>query len=66
MCANYNLQQFEVFLATDKDKYYLKGANIYIKNYKLNPEDIVSIEQLNAAPKNSQKPHWSDEYSFII
>jgi hypothetical protein len=55
-----------VFLATDKDKYYLKGANIYIKNYKLNPEDIVSIEQLNAAPKNSQKPHWSDEYSFII
>ena len=43
----------------------VKGANIYIKNYELNPEDIVSIEQLNVAPKSSQKLHWSSEYSFI-
>ena len=43
----------------------VKGANKYIKNYKLNPEDIVSIKQLHVAPKSSQLLHWSAEYSFI-
>tara|TARA_B110000977_G_scaffold201014_1_gene293665 strand:- start:1712 stop:2614 length:903 start_codon:yes stop_codon:yes gene_type:complete len=41
------------------------GANKYIKNYKLNLEDIISIKQLHVAPKSNQLLHWSAEYSFI-
>lgn len=43
----------------------VKGANKYIKNHKLNLEDVISIKQLHVAPENNQLLHWSSEYSFI-